>query len=278
MSTSSIPAAPTSRNPVLRRAPSAGLQLARRVPTSELRIMFVGLNPVSAAAAIMVAGCGVNGFVIIDPRPTTWDDASAGAFDVPDVGLARELTVRQRIRAANPGAAPLADPRAFPSEPEPGTIVVRTRDLRYDEVEDPRLQAVTRSLSETHRMIDVVTPGGHCPGTTVLWPARPWYARACEPCLARAAGPSIPERSRATRHEIWPTHTAFAAAILAQLIVGAAGQPWEPAHGRDTSPGVDVGAGLVTVIRPDVPLSRVEQAPDEQARCALCAASWPPTP
>ncbi|KAA9395566.1 hypothetical protein FCK90_00610 [Kocuria coralli] len=266
MSTSAIPAAPTARDPVLRAPSPTGARLSQRVPVAQLRVMFLGFTPVSAAAAVMLAGCGARGFVVVDPQPVTWDDARAGAYDVPDVGLARELVIRQRIRAANPAAAPIGDPAGHPSRGLRGTLVVRSRDFTHRDGDglDPRLEAASAHLSEDHRVIDVATPAGHAPGTTVLWPPRPWHARACGQCLARAAGISGPEPARAPRHDVWPAHTAMAASVLVQQIVAVAGGSADDLEDR------------VTVIRPGAPLSAVGRLPTTPAGCALCAASWSP--
>lgn len=277
MPTSAVPAVPAARHPQLRRTVSTGARLDGRPPVTDLQLMFLGLSPVTAAAAVLLAGCGVRGFVISDPRPVTWDDAAAGAFDLPDVGRSRDLGVRQRIRAANPNAVALSDPARFTAEDRPSSLVIRAVDLSDPDGAslDLRAAAAEGRVRERQEVLDVVVPGGHAPGTTMLWPVRPWYARACTDCMAKAAGTAQPEPSRGARYDAWPTHTALAAAVLAQAVIAQAGAggPEVGHRGHPSNGPVDGSAAEhVTVLHPGGPVSTIERVPNPQAACPLCAA------
>lgn len=259
MTTSVIPAAPTTRHPGLRAAHLPVNRLVTRTPAAELQLFFLGLNPVTAAAAVILAGCGVRGFTVLDPRPTTWDDAAAGAFDLPDVGRRREHSLRQRVLAANPQAVASSHPELFPGPDRPGTLVIRARSTVTTD-DDAPLKIAAGHLAEDHLLLDVVSVEGHPPGTTMLWPVRPWYARACSACLTTAAGTSPSEPARTPRHEAWPAHTAVAAAVTAQHVLDAA------ANAR-----AHQGQSPVTVLRPGAPLTTVELTDVGPDPCALCS-------
>lgn len=268
MTTSAIPAAPTARHGALRAAHAPVTRLSRRTGAADLHLFFLGLNPVTAAAAVILAGCGVRGFTVLDPRPATWEDAAAGAFDLPDVGRGRDYSLRQRLLAANPQALAGARPELFPGPDRPGTLVIRARNTGSTGGKDPTgsndddaaLDGVTGHLAEDHLVLDVVSVQGHPPGTTMLWPVRPWYARACSPCLAAVAGASPGEPSRTARHDAWPAHTALAAAVTAQHILQAA----------SISPGM-ANQSEVIVLRPGAPLSTVTVTTVGHDPCALCS-------
>ncbi|MDO5617146.1 hypothetical protein [Kocuria sp.] len=270
VATSAIPAAPTARHPNLRAPHLSGQRLQERTPAAQLHLLFLGLSPVTAAAAILLAGCGVRGFTVIDPRPATWSDATAGAFDLPDIGRARENGVRRRILAANPQAIASANPARFPTTAVAGALVIRARSTLHND-DDPRLTRVSNRLMDDHRVLDVVSLDGHPPGSTILWPPRPWFARACDECLRTAAGISPPEPLRVARHEAWPAHTALTAAVTAQHILAVATSGTSgPADGRSTGQE-SAESQQVTVLRPGAPLSQVESVPSPQQTCALCA-------
>lgn len=288
MLTSRIPAAPTARPPVQRRC-AATARIGIRVPVNRIRLSFNGLNPVSAAAAVMLAGCGVRDFTVVDPRPTTWEDAAAGAFDLLDIGMAREVSVRQRLRAANPAASARCFAAPSVSPTNAGSLIVQS--AVFDD--DDAVPGIVEPADQDHPMIHVHMPPGHPPGTTLLWPVRPWYARPCARCLDQVAGTSRPESSRGVRHESWPAHTALVAAALAQQILAAAGQPVEwRQHAAAPHPSLDarasqtagqvpdiariLGGSEATVYHPGAPVSEVERRPTAEQACPLCATAWPP--
>lgn len=262
VTTSAVPAAPTARHPSLRAAHPTGTRLLTRTPAADLQLLFLGVNPVTAAAAIILAGCGVRGFTVLDPRPVTWDDAAAGAYDLPDVGRSRDHSLRQRLLAANPQALAGGRAELFPGPDRPGTLVIRARSTGITDPtdDDAPLAAAASHLAEDHLVLDVISVEGHPPGTTMVWPVRPWYARACSECVRAAAGTSPREPARTPRHEAWPSHTAVAAAVTAQQVLAAA-----------TSTLVDPSESLVTVLRPGAPLSTVDITGVGPEPCAWCS-------
>ena len=103
-----VPAAPARLDPLLMpRSSTTHLRLGAGV--CDMRVLLLGLSPLTAAAAVMLAGCGVRGFTVADDGWVTWADARAGSFDSTEVGLPRDLCTRRRIRAANALAAWLGE-------------------------------------------------------------------------------------------------------------------------------------------------------------------------
>ncbi|MDO4254131.1 MAG: hypothetical protein Q4C81_03145 [Kocuria sp.] len=254
MAASVVPAAPTTRHPSIRAPHHTQQRVHPRTRAADLHLMFLGLHPATAATAIILAGSGVRGFTILAPQKVTWDDAAAGAFDLPDIGLPREYRLRRRVLATNPQAVASSTPATFPASTCEGTLIIRSRTLHDDE---PPIPA---TVDENHRVLDIICPEEHPPGTTMLWPVRPWYARACSVCIQETAGGSRRQPARTARHEAWPSHTALTAALTAQYVLATA---TEPSHATfdDT----------VTLLHPGAPMSEIEHRPSAQKTCALCS-------
>ena len=63
--TAPVPAAPARLDPLLMpRSSTTHLRLGAAV--CDMRVLLLGLSPLTAAAAVMLAGCGVRGFTVAD--------------------------------------------------------------------------------------------------------------------------------------------------------------------------------------------------------------------
>lgn len=254
MPASAVPAAPATRHPLLDPPHRVGKRLQDRTRAADLRLLFLGLSPVAAATAMILAGSGVRSFTILDPTEVTWEDAYAGAYDLPDIGAARDHKLRQRLLAANPQAVASSHPSTFPAPTCPGTLIIRSRSSTEDCAQAPI------TPYENHLLLDLITAQEHPPGSALLWPVRPWYARACQQCIRTALEVVTPqETSRIARYEAWPAHTALAAAITAQHVLSAA------------TTGNQNPITHPTLLIPGAPCTQITELPAPQLNCALCA-------
>lgn len=266
-----VPAAPTAIDPLLVRRPGADRALLA-VPVTEVNVLVLGLSSITAAAVVMLAGCGVRGFVVVDDGPVSWQDALAGAFDVSEVGRSRDLCTRRRVRAANRDAAPVTWSEAFLLGDHPGRVILRSlpapcreapgRDTAMDPSHGAPADAAR--LPEDLPLIEVQHLGETAPAAVVLHPPRPWSARPCPACRARLA-----QRLRAQLRDMGrpapsaraaaAAHTAFAAAHVAQAVLAAVTEP----------SGAHDGSGLL--LRPSAPFSSASPVRDASIGCGLCA-------
>lgn len=273
MSVAPVPAAPAAVDPLLLRRPGADRNLLA-VPVTEVNVLLLGLSPITAAAAVMLAGCGVRGFVVVDDGTVTWQDALAGAFDVSDVGRTRDLCTRRRLRAANRDAAPVTWSEVFVSGDHPGRVILRSIPAPAPGpvpvtgpgtgrvvVEPP---ADSARLPEALPLIDVQHLSARSPGTALLHPLRPWAARPCPACTTALVERMLAEtaargRPAPSARAAAAAHTAFAAAHVAQAVLEAATEP-SAARGGD---------GLI--LRPGAPFSSAAPVHSAPSGCPLCA-------
>lgn len=279
MSAAPVPAVPVALDPLLVRRPGADRGLLA-VPVTEVNVLVLGLSSITAAAVVMLAGCGVRGFVVVDDGAVSWQDALAGAFDVSEVGRARDLCTRRRLRAANRDAAPVSWSEAFLVGDHPGRVILRSIPATVVEaVPDPAsgLRTGTQAgrclvgapadsarLPEALPLVDVQHLSEPAPATMLLHPPRPWSARPCPACSTRLAQQVQAQlrgtgRAAPAARAAAAAHTAFAAAHVAQAVLGAATEP-------SAAPG---GGGLV--IRPGAPFSSASPVRSPPTGCGLCA-------
>ena len=260
-----VPAAPASLDPLLMPRRASGPPLLG-APVSELRVLVLGLCPITAAAAVMLAGCGVRGFTVVDDGRVTWAEARAGAFDSTEVGRCRELCTRRRIRAANAEAAPVTWTDDVLTDERPGRVVLRSsravsRPGGGVAVEAPGDQL---PLPAAVPLVDVMSLAGG--GAVLLWPERPWHRRPCPACREAAAGGAASQPGSradpgpAANRAAGPAHTAFCAALVTQTVLAAA---------AGAEPGPEDGHLLLRAGRP---LSTCTAVAAAGVECPLCTA------
>lgn len=236
--TAPVPAAPARLDPLLMpRSSTTHLRLGAAV--CDVRVLLLGLSPLTAAAAVMLAGCGVRGFTVADDGWVTWADARAGSFDSTEVGLPRDLCTRRRIRAANALAAPVTWTDDVLTDARPGRVVLRASRLRAAAQEGLRLEVPGDHLRlpDGVPLVEVLQlPELAGLSAAVLEQTGAWHRRPCQQCLQRIAehahqdgaqqldrpGPLMAMRAAA------PAHTAWAAGMVVQAVLAAALEPEEP--------------------------------------------------
>lgn len=256
--TTPVPAAPTALDPLLMPHRAAGQQ-SLGVPVSGVRVLMLGLSPITAAAAVMLAGCGVRGFTVVDDGWVTWEGARAGAFDSTEVGMPRDLCTRRRIRAANAEAAPVTWTDDVLTDARPGRVVLRSSLVRAARPDHalPDHSRSARPLTGAsreggpdavpRRAATLSAPGDHLDlpgavplvevlalpgpeGAVVLSPGGAWRSRPCPQCrlgvaeqsLARLAHERPTPVVSAVSRAAAPAHTAWCAAAVVQAVLDAA--------------------------------------------------------
>lgn len=238
--TAPVPAAPARLDAVLMpRSSTTHLSLGAAV--CDVRVLLLGLSPLSAAAAVMLAGCGVRGFTVVDDGWVTWADARAGSFDSTEVGLPRDLCTRRRIRAANALAAPVTWTDDVLTDARPGRVVLRSSRLRADAQRGPGLEAPGDHLALPPEvpLVEVLQlPERRGLGAAVLERVGAWHRRPCQQCLERIAVQA--DQRSASRLDspvplmglraAAPAHTAWSAGMVVQAVLGAVLEPEKAAQ------------------------------------------------
>ena len=271
--TAPVPAAPARLDALLMpRSSPTRLRLGAAV--CDVRVLLLGLSPLTAAAAVMLAGCGVRGFTVADDGWVTWSDARAGSFDSTEVGLPRDLCTRRRIRAANALAAPVTWTDDVLTDARPGRVVLRASRLRAVSQEEPRLETPGDHLrlpAEVPLVEVLQLPEQAGLSAAVLEQVSAWHRRPCQQCLQRIAEHAHQDCAQRLRspapllaaRAAAPAHTAWAAGMVVQAVLAAALEPREP--GQD-SPGR-------WLLRPGHPFSTRTELPEPPgAACDLCRA------
>ena len=234
-----VPAAP-ARLDALLMPRSAATHRSLGAAVCEIRVLLLGLSPVTAAAAVMLAGCGVRGFTVVDDGWVTWSDARAGSFDSTEVGLPRDLCTRRRIRSANALAAPVTGTDAVLTDARPGRVVLRASRLRASAQHGEQLElpADHLALPSAVPLVEVLQLPEHAGlSAAVLGRVAAWRRRPCQQCLQRIAEqagthaaqqPGGPTPLMALRAAT-PAHTAWAAGMVVQAVLAAALEPEEAA-------------------------------------------------
>ncbi|GEO91500.1 hypothetical protein KFL01_08060 [Kocuria flava] len=248
---------PGRPGPVGDAAPAAGLPRPE-----EVHVLVLGLDGITAAAALHLLRCGVLSLNVNDPGPVTETDLGTGAYSRGDLGRPREAALRGRLRAQDPRCAPVSGPELFPGPLLPGCLVLRGgvhdaggRTLRPDPGD---VAAPEHPLLSVHSV----------PGAVVRWPVVAWAHRPCPDCL-RATLAAVPRAGTGRREQVlaaW-ARPAFGAAVAARLAAEALAVALPSLDGGRPLPGGG-GPGRAEVLRPPFPAGSEPLAIDR--RSCLC--------
>ena len=148
----------------------------------EVHVLFAGLDPVAATAALLLADAGVCLINVTDPGPVTARDTATGPYPPALEGSPREYALRKLLRNRWPRCVPLSAPELFCSSVIPSAVMLRSA-------------SVTGPLPQDLTVMDLAaSPDAHLPTTTVVtdgsvsltWPLAPGYRRPCRECMVNA--------------------------------------------------------------------------------------------
>ncbi|MCG7432233.1 hypothetical protein MHK71_06865 [Kocuria indica] len=163
------------------RCPTAPEEPCAPPALDELRVLALGLDPLTAAVCLALAEAGVCLLNIRDPAPVGTADVRHGPYPAEFQGQPRELVLRTLLRRRSPRCAPLSAPELFPSAAVPTAVVLHTWSVPGDLVAD--LATVpSPDLDPALPTLSVVRDGG----SVVVWPLTDWAHRPCRACVASA--------------------------------------------------------------------------------------------
>lgn len=162
----------------------------RRQP-DEIHALLIGLDPVTATVALLLADAGVCLLNVSDPSPVTERDVQLGPYPRTLVGVPREYALRRMLRARWTRCVPVSAPELFCSSAIPTAVVLRGAHMTGPSREDLVLAATAEPVDTRLPSITVVTDDSY----SLTWPISPWFRRPCRDCLVAAV---IRTRQQAT--------------------------------------------------------------------------------
>lgn len=258
---------PTTPTPGPRH--DSDLRPLERPRPEEVHVLFLGLDGLAAALAVVLLRCGVLGLNVNDPDPVSAADLGTGAYGRADLDRPRDASLRRRLRALDARCAPVSAPELFPGALLPGTVVVRSTE----QPSPATGSALVRGASEQDTWTGV---DPHLPlvalhrtdGVLLRWPTVPWAHRPCPDCLRATLDGRVPAAgplhgTGVLAQYAVPAHTAAVAAGLAVEVLAVAFESLGAAPGR-----AEEECGRARIFTPPWP-GEVERLDIDRSRC-LC--------
>lgn len=148
----------------------------------EVHVLFAGLDPVAATAALLLADAGVCLINVTDPQPVSSQDTATGPYPAVLAGSPREYALRKLLRNRWPRCVPLSAPELFCSSVIPTAVMLRSAAVAGPLPQDLALVEMAASPDAHLPTLPVVTDGA----VSLTWPLVPWYRRPCLECMVVA--------------------------------------------------------------------------------------------